>query len=416
MARLQVLCSTWLDHEGFIFLNIHGTRRQCGEACCEMTKDSSDTATTSEFVIFPLSPPPQRHFHPVWKGVKGHNESTTYLPWPVAWEERYPFPTGSIQHIEKYLHSFVVGGWYEHYQKPSGHPHYPDSVTPLHPSTIYTCSMLICFMFLKIRPVTNFKLIQDTFQWSPPLQGTTFESNPPPLQVTTFESDPHHYRVQHFNDPTTTEHNISMTSTSTGYNISMTPPLQGTTFESDHHHYRVQHFNDPTTTGYNIWIGPPPLQDTTFQWPPPLQGTTFPWPHHYRVQNFHDPTSTGYNISMTPPLQGTTFPWPTTTKYISMTPTTTYFNDSHSRVHLSDIIHRLHYNDSYFNVSFILITTIRECNILTFLYSDHRVQHFYDPLFWINLQSMLFNETSHTKRDYHNRCTESSTGTWSYWL
>ncbi len=267
MARLQVLCSTWLDHEGFIFLNIHGTRRQCGEACCEMTKDSSDTATTSEFVIFPLSPPPQRHFHPVWKGVKGHNESTTYLPWPVAWEERYPFPTGSIQHIEKYLHSFVVGGWYEHYQKPSGHPHYPDSVTPLHPSTIYTCSMLICFMFLKIRPVTNFKLIQDTFQWSPPLQGTTFESNPPPLQVTTFESDPHHYRVQHLNRTTTT----------TGYNISMTPPLQGTTFELDHHHYRIQHFNDP---------------------------------HHYRVQHFHDPTTTGYKISMTPPLQGTTFQWP----------------------------------------------------------------------------------------------------------
>ncbi len=61
-----MLCGAWLDHEDFEKkLNICGSRRQCGEACGEMTKDGSDTATTCEFVILPLSPPLLSHFRPV---------------------------------------------------------------------------------------------------------------------------------------------------------------------------------------------------------------------------------------------------------------------------------------------------------------------------------------------------------------
>ncbi len=57
MARLhvQALCSMFLAMTVFNFKIICGTRKQLGEACSEIAKDSSDTATTHEFVIFHLS-------------------------------------------------------------------------------------------------------------------------------------------------------------------------------------------------------------------------------------------------------------------------------------------------------------------------------------------------------------------------
>ncbi len=58
MARLhvQVLCGLSFGHDCFqIKYYFCGTRKRLGKACGEIVKDSSDTTTTHEFVIFYLS-------------------------------------------------------------------------------------------------------------------------------------------------------------------------------------------------------------------------------------------------------------------------------------------------------------------------------------------------------------------------